>query len=107
MSCTDNIINENSNRNYIINAAYHPETGEGSYSGKRTPVHLPDAPISLQYIPEEMENVEIVSLLRHYGSIGEFISKHLGENVTDELTDEVWRRWLMVRIRYDFEFWAV
>lgn len=74
---------------------------------KRLPVHLPDAPIPLQYIPEEMENVEIVSLLRRYGSIGGFIEKHLNENITEELTDQVWRRWLMVRIRFDFEFWAV
>ena len=61
----------------------------------------------MQYIPREMlDEVELVRLLRREGSISRFIEKQLGESVKKELKEEVWHRWIAVRIRYDFEFWA-
>ncbi len=100
-------IKENERRKKERAISYHPETGEGSTISQRICIHLPDAPIPMQYIPREMlDEVELVRLLRREGSISRFIEKQLGESVKKELKEEVWHRWIAVRIRYDFEFWA-
>lgn len=104
----DEIVAENRRRNEERDAPYHPDTGEGAAVGPRVCMHLPDAPIPLQYIPEEMlAEVEMVRRLRACGSMSAFIARELGEPESDALREEVWRRWVKVRIRYDFEFWAV
>lgn len=99
------VVRENRERIAKINEVYMPHTGKGCY-GKRMVIHLPDSPIPLQYIPERMESIELVSLLRKYGSIKKFISQHLNVTVTDEVVEEVWKQWIKIRIKYDFEFWA-
>ena len=99
---------ENERRKKEIDRPYRPETGEGSITGKRFCFHLPDAPIPIQYIPEMMlEEVELVKLLRRHGSIEKFILNELKESPSPVIKEEVWRRWGKVRIKYDFEFWAV
>ena len=99
---------ENERRKKEIDRPYRPETGEGSITGKRFCFHLPDAPIPIQYIPEMMlEEVELVKLLRRHGSIEKFILNELKESPSPVIKEEVWRRWVKVRIKYDFEFWAV
>lgn len=104
----DKIVEENRRRNAERNAPYRPETGEHAAVGDRVCVHLPDAPIPLQYVPREMlDEVELVQQLRRCGSIREFIRQELKEPESDLLREEVWRRWVKVRIRYDFEFWAI
>ena len=95
-------------RNRLRSEPYRPETGEGSVVGERIVLHLPDAPIPMQYIPREMlDEVELVSGLRRCGSLSAFIEKELGYAPCPRWKEEVWRRWVKVRIRYDFEFWAV
>ncbi len=102
------ILAENDRRNHQRSAPYHPETGEGAAVGERVVLHLPDAPIPLQYIPREMlDEVELVQGLRRCGSLASFIEKELGRPPCTHWKEEVWRRWVEVRIRYDFEFWAV
>lgn len=102
------ILVENDRRNHQRSAPYHPETGEGAAVGERVVLHLPDAPIPLQYIPREMlDEVELVQGLRRCGSLASFIEKELGRPPCTHWKEEVWRRWVKVRIRYDFEFWAV
>ncbi len=104
----NDIVSENRQRNKERNAPYHPDTGEGAAIGARVCLHLPDAPIPLQYIPRQMlAEVEMVQRLRNCGSIAAFITQELHENESDAIREEVWRRWIKVRIRYDFEFWAV
>ena len=99
---------ENERRKKEIDRPYRPEPGEGSITGKRFCFHLPDAPIPIQYIPEMMlEEVELVKLLRRHGSIEKFILNELKESPSPVIKEEVWRRWVKVRIKYDFEFWAV
>lgn len=102
------MLEENDRRNRLHSEPYCPETGEGSVVGERVVLHLPDAPIPLQYIPREMlDEVELVSGLRRCGSLSAFIEKELGYAPCPRWKEEVWRRWVKVRIRYDFEFWAV
>lgn len=103
----EEIIAENTRRNKAEQTPYHPETGEGSKIGNRVRIDMPDAPIPVQYIPEQMNRVEMVSLLKKHGTIDRFIENELKKQADDELRDEVWRRWLKIRIKYDFEFWAV
>lgn len=103
----EEIIAINRERNLAEQTPYHPETGEGSNIGDRVRIELSDAPIPVQYIPAPMNAVEMVSMLRKYGSIDAFIKGELGKRADAELRDEVWKRWLKIRIRFDFEFWAV
>lgn len=99
---------ENRRRNERLRQPYHPETGEGASGGERMAVHLPDAPIPLQYIPREMaQETEWVEQLCRAGSIDRFIGECLHECATEQRREAVWQRWIEVRIRYDFEFWAI
>ena len=100
------VVKENTERLAKIDEEYIPHTGKGCY-GKRIIIHLPDSPIPLQYIPESMDGVELVSLLKQFGSIKKFITQHLKVKPTTEVIDEVWKHWIKIRIRYDFEFWAI
>ena len=74
------VVKENAERLAKINGEYQPHTGKGSY-GERRIIHLPDSPIPLQYIPIEMEQVELVSLLRKFGSIDKFIKILFSSNI--------------------------
>ena len=99
------IVKENIERLAKINGEYQPHIGKGSY-GERRIIHLPDSPIPLQYIPMAMDDIELVSLLRRFGSIDKFIKGHLKTKPTAQVVNEVWKHWIKLRIRYDFEFWA-
>ena len=44
-------VEENRQRNEYLRRYYNPETGEGSDTGDRRILRLPDAPIPVQYIP--------------------------------------------------------
>lgn len=104
----NDMLAENDRRKRLRSQPYHPETGEGAVVGERIVMHLPDAPIPLQHIPREMlDEVELVQGLRRCGSIASFIEKELGRLPCTHWKEEVWRRWVKVRIRYDFEFWTV
>ena len=100
------MLAENTRRHLAMAAVYNPATGEGCY-GTRTSVALSDAPISLQYIPQQMLNdCHWVSLLAQDGSIDKFISTRLRKRPSQRLRSDIWTLWLKERIRYDFEFWA-
>ena len=100
------VVSENAKRLAKVKSVYQPHIGEGGY-GERIAFHIPDSPIPLQYIPKAMEEVELVQLLRRYGSIKKFITEHLKVKPTDSVVDEVWKHWIKIRIKYDFEFWSV
>ncbi|MCP9612558.1 hypothetical protein [Coprobacter tertius] len=98
---------ENRKRKQKIEAPYYPETGEGCV-GERKCIAVSDAPLPLQYVPLAMaEKVELVKLLSREGSLEAFAVNILKQNPSSEIMDEIWRRWIEVRVRYDFEFWAI
>ncbi len=107
-------IEENRRRNEVLKQSYSPETGEGSSIGKRQVLRLPDAPIPVQYVPEELfENEPLARELAEAGSLAEHLIRHgytapANEDSDEEITRQelLWREWVKVRIRYDFEFWA-
>lgn len=100
------MLAENTRRHLAMAAVYNPATGEGCY-GTRTSISLSDAPISLQYIPQQMLNdCHWVSLLAQDGSIDKFVSTRLRKRPSQRLRSDIWALWVKERIRYDFEFWA-
>ena len=114
-------VEENRQRNEYLRRYYNPETGEGSDTGDRRILRLPDAPIPVQYIPKALfENEIMAQRLVECGSLAGYAERygHDKRIATDEAgrnpqladggdaTEELWREWIRVRIRYDFEFWA-
>lgn len=114
-------VEENRQRNEYLRRYYNPKTGEGSDTGDRRILRLPDAPIPVQYIPKALfENEMMAQRLVECGSLAGYAERY-GHDIriaTDEAgrnpqladggdaTEELWREWIRVRIRYDFEFWA-
>ncbi|MBR5241404.1 MAG: hypothetical protein IKW05_05655 [Muribaculaceae bacterium] len=93
----EKVVRENKTRISKLNEEYMPHIGKGGY-GERKIFHLPDSPIPLQYIPKEMEEVELVALLKQYGSIKNFASKYLKVKATNIVIDEVWKHYIKIRI---------
>lgn len=114
-------VEENRQRNEYLRRYYNPETGEDSDTGDRRILRLPDAPIPVQYIPKALfDNEMMAQRLVECGSLAGYAERygHDKRIATDEAgrnpklaasgdaTEELWREWIRVRIRYDFEFWA-
>ena len=114
-------VEENRQRNEYLRRYYNPETGEGSDTGDRRILRLPDAPIPVQYIPKALfDNEMMAQRLVECGSLAGYAERYGHDKIiaTDEAgrnpkladggdaTEELWREWIRVRIRYDFEFWA-
>ena len=99
------ILKENDRRNSEINKVFDPVSGEGSI-GERTKVCLSDYPTSVQYLPTEMLNNELVKKLILRKSIRKFIEKDIDAEYSDSIAEFVIRQFIRVRIKYDFPFWA-
>ena len=100
----DDILKENERRNAVMSARFNPITGEGSI-GEREKVTIADYPTPIQYLPIEMLNVPLVRQLTDAGSIGAFI-KSIGEEDSEEQRERVIERFVRIRCRHDFPFWA-
>lgn len=100
----DDILKENERRNAVMSARFNPITGEGSI-GEREKVTIADYPTPIQYLPVEMLNVPLVKQLTDAGSIGAFI-KSIGEEDSEEQRERVIERFVRIRCRHDFPFWA-
>ena len=100
----DDILKENERRNAVMSARFNPITGEGSI-GEREKVTIADYPTPIQYLPIEMLNVPLVRQLADAGSIGAFI-KSIGEEDSEEQRERVIERFVRIRCRHDFPFWA-
>ena len=100
----DDILKENERRNAVMSARFNPITGEGSI-GEREKVTIADYPTPIQYLPVEMLNVPLVRQLADAGSIGAFI-KSIGEEDSEEQRERVIERFVRIRCRHDFPFWA-
>lgn len=114
-------VEANRLRNEKLKRFYSPATGEGSDTGDRRPLQLPDAPLPVQYIPAAMLDEPLVRQLAEAGSLAALLRQQgievtddcptptpNGEKDDDTLTplDTLWREFIGVCIRYDFEFWA-
>ncbi len=99
------ILNENEKRNNLINAPFNPISGFGSV-GERVPVHIPGFPIPKQWLPKEMMQSPFLNLLIQSGGIDNFISSQLGQVPDEKARLAVIDRFVRLRCRFDFPFWA-
>lgn len=101
----DSIIQENERRREVIFAPFNPITGEGSI-GKRVAFTISDYSISTQYIPVEMMDEPFIKALSKSGSIDDLIRDVLNLPITDDARDKVIEKFIRIRVKYDFPFWA-
>lgn len=101
------IIAENQKRLAIIQRKYDPKSGEGSNTFQRIRVDLTDSPYPVQYIPLKMyEEVELCRELAKAKSINKYL-KSKGLTPDEETVNLFMIQFIKLRIRYDFEFFAV
>lgn len=103
----ENIIKENNRRLSVLSEVYDPVSGEGCYGQERLLLSLSDAPIPRQYIPIKMAQESIlIQQLLCASSIAEYVSSVLEYPDGESIREQVWKKIVETRIRYDFEFWA-
>lgn len=98
------MIEENRIRLDHINTPYNPVTGLNGV-GERAQVDIKGAPIERMYLPETFARTPFVKKLSELGFIG-FIRTYLKKRVTSEIKEDIWRKFIKERIKYDFEYWA-
>ncbi len=80
-------VEENRQRNEYLRRYYNPETGEGSDTGDRRILRLPDAPIPVQYIPKALfDNEMMAQRLVECGSLAGYAERYGHDKIiaTDE-----------------------
>lgn len=100
-----NYIQENEERVKKLFAPYNPASGKGSYSVPRTRVQINGCPYPSMYLPDDMLHEPFLQALVKEGFNG-FIQRVYG-TVTDGARELVWMNFCRLRIKYDFEFWAI
>lgn len=99
------IIAENDRRNGIIYGSFDPITGEGSV-GERRRVRISDFILPVQWLPVEMFQIPLVSLLVKAGSIDRFLADTLHVTPNDIDRSKVSQTLIRLRYLHDFPFWA-
>lgn len=104
------ILKINQQRLDEINAPFNPITGKGSV-GTRFECVIDDFPISHQWLPDTMRAIPFVRQLMKAGSLKAFLCHTLGmeyDNEDDYDADrlKVIDRFVRLRSRHDFPFWA-
>lgn len=99
------LIKENTYRNNCNNPVFNPLTGEVGILDREI-FSLPDFYIPMQNIPKDMSNVKLIKLLLKYKSIKAFIESYLKIPYTQESHEEVSKKIINIRAKYDFCFWA-
>jgi hypothetical protein len=100
-----NIIAENDRRCDNMFSRFNPITGEGSV-GERVLVTIPDFPIKKMWLPRSMmENGFVKALIKYKGVDG--LLHSMGVDCPEEEDREaVLDRFVRLRSRHDFPFWA-
>ena len=99
------IIAENDKRRNEMFSRFNPITGEGSV-GERVVVSIPDFPIKKLWLPKTMVGNPLVKgLIKHKGIDG-FLRNVMGVEPTPEDREAVLDRFVRLRCRHDFPFWA-
>lgn len=100
------IITENDRRNNEMFSRFNPVTGEGSV-GERVCVSIPDFPIKKQWLPTSMlSNGFVKSLIEYKGIDGILRNVMEVAKPTTEDREAVIDRFIRLRSRHDFPFWA-
>lgn len=100
------LFDENLTRVNMFKRPYNPVTGEGSVAVPREKVFIKE--LGDLYLPEDMikENGWVRALIED-GSYKMFINSRLNRIATDSLIEDLDKQFFLLRIKYDFEFWAI
>lgn len=103
----EQILKENSERYKELTKSYDPITGiDAPCAERRICLYIPDFTIPFQYVPESMIKSRLIWGLVKYGTIKDYIVKHLKKEYSDELSVEVSRNIIILRNKHDMPFWA-
>lgn len=105
MISVNEIEKENTLRFKQINKPYNQVTGEGC-DGERVCLTVKDAPFTVMYLPKEMMNTEYCKQLQEFGSI-EAMYEDNNIFLNEDEYEAFWISFCELRIKYDFEFFAV
>ncbi|WP_055096751.1 hypothetical protein [Gabonia massiliensis] len=100
------IIEENISRLRNFTRPYNQITGEGSECIPRNKMYVEELGGDI-YLPSDMikENGWI-RLLKNHSSFKDFLENELHIFADDNSVDEITKQFFLLRIKYDFEFWA-
>lgn len=101
----DDLLTENTRRQAAINHPYDPVTGEGC-NGERKRFCIEDAPFSALYLPRPMMDEPVCKALSENGSIKKLFVDN-GWQLGEEEYNQFWIAFCELRIKYDFEFFAI
>jgi hypothetical protein len=101
----EDILKENQKRQERNSSPFNPVTGEGSV-GKRVKVAIDGFAIPVQWLPESMMNIKFVRMLAQAGSIDGFLLDYLKVQPDPDSRLKVAKKFLRLRYRHDFPFWA-
>ena len=100
------IIAENKKRRMSFTEPYDPVTGEGSDVIPRKEIKIEE--FGTLHIPADMyEENGWVQILAQEKSYKNLLENHLHQRATPQLIREIDRQFFLLRIKYDFEFWAI
>lgn len=99
------ILEENERRLEANNAPFNPVTGLGSV-GEREKVSIAGFPIPTQWLPTSMMSIPLVKELAACGSLDAFMSGFISKDYTDDDRLKVIEKFVRLRCRHDFAFWA-
>ena len=108
----EQILAENSRRNELINAHYNPYTGEGSFSQERRKIAIAEYEGGYAWLPVQMFSLSdtrektFMQLLEETGSFSG-VAESLSTRGFPCSASDVAFQFTLLRIRFDFEFWAV
>lgn len=99
------IIEENNRRLAANSAPFNPVTGRGSI-GERVKIVIEGFPIKTQWVPKVMMSIPLVKKLAECGSLDTFMSEFISKDYTEEDRLKVIEKFVRLRCRHDFAFWA-
>lgn len=101
----EDILREDTKRQRELHKQFDPITGEGS-TGERVHIHIDDFPIKDMWLPRGLAtNPLIKSLVKHNGIHG-LLTSQMGVEEDQRARDAVIDRYVRLRSRHDFAFWA-
>lgn len=96
---------ENNRRLESNNSPFNPVTGRGSI-GERVEVAIEGFPIKTQWLPKNMLSVPLVKKMIECGNLDTFMSETISEKYSEEDRLKVIEKFVRIRCRHDFAFWA-
>ena len=106
MANIEQMIRDNARRNSAKKADYDPLSGLNCV-GERFVLIVPEKHPHEFHLPIEMQYHAPVVLLKQHGSITKLLHATFGRTPTPDEIDLFWLRLCEMRIKYDFEFYAI